>query len=317
MNEREPVAAHSLSIAAAERETGLSKDTLRVWERRYGFPCPDRDAAGDRRYPRDQVERLRAIRRLIDAGHRPRHIVTLAAEALQALSAPAAAAQTKPTSTRDVGEFLQLIQGHDAHQLRRMLGHAALRGGLVDFVTLLVAPLNTAVREARLQGRFYVFEEHLYTECITAVLRSMIASIAAPQGTGRPRVVLTSFPGEPHGLGLLMAEALFALEGCNCMPLGPQTPIADIAKAAQAHQADIVALSFTEVLGATAVVAGLQALGHQLPPGAAIWAGGSNPALSKRRLPGVLPIQALDSLREHIAQWRNAASDAPDNPSDA
>ena len=28
-------------ISAVERETGLSKDTLRVWERRYGFPQPD------------------------------------------------------------------------------------------------------------------------------------------------------------------------------------------------------------------------------------------------------------------------------------
>ena len=27
-----------LSIAAVERETGLGKDTLRAWERRYGFP---------------------------------------------------------------------------------------------------------------------------------------------------------------------------------------------------------------------------------------------------------------------------------------
>ena len=38
-----------LNIAGAERATGLSKDTLRVWERRYGFPTPHRDAAGERR----------------------------------------------------------------------------------------------------------------------------------------------------------------------------------------------------------------------------------------------------------------------------
>ncbi|MGA0116507.1 MAG: MerR family transcriptional regulator, partial [Burkholderiales bacterium] len=31
------------NIAAVERDTGLSKDTLRVWERRYGFPAPVRD----------------------------------------------------------------------------------------------------------------------------------------------------------------------------------------------------------------------------------------------------------------------------------
>ena len=37
-----------LSIAAVERDTGLAKDTLRVWERRYGFPQPVRDAFDER-----------------------------------------------------------------------------------------------------------------------------------------------------------------------------------------------------------------------------------------------------------------------------
>jgi len=59
-----------LSIAAVERDTGLSKDTLRVWEKRYGFPCPERDRQGERSYPIDQVERLRLIKRLLDVGHR-------------------------------------------------------------------------------------------------------------------------------------------------------------------------------------------------------------------------------------------------------
>ncbi|MFN7197809.1 MAG: MerR family transcriptional regulator, partial [Hylemonella sp.] len=41
-------AAGALTIAAVERETGLSKDTLRMWERRYGFPRPLRDARDER-----------------------------------------------------------------------------------------------------------------------------------------------------------------------------------------------------------------------------------------------------------------------------
>jgi methanogenic corrinoid protein MtbC1 len=38
-------------------------------------------------------------------------------------------------------------------------------------------------------------------------------------------VLLTTLPGEPHGLGLLMAEAMLALEGCTCVSLGVQTPV--------------------------------------------------------------------------------------------
>ena len=51
MNDRFVEPKVSLSIAAVERDTGLSKDTLRVWERRYGFPTPDRDGFGERAYP--------------------------------------------------------------------------------------------------------------------------------------------------------------------------------------------------------------------------------------------------------------------------
>ena len=65
----------SFNIAAVERDTGLSKDVLRMWERRYGFPVPDRDGHGERIYPAEQVERLRLIKRLMDAGHRPGKLI--------------------------------------------------------------------------------------------------------------------------------------------------------------------------------------------------------------------------------------------------
>ena len=46
MNSPETIAG--MTIAAVERDTGLGKDTLRIWERRYGFPRPLRDAGGER-----------------------------------------------------------------------------------------------------------------------------------------------------------------------------------------------------------------------------------------------------------------------------
>ena len=71
-----------LSIATVARETGLAKDTLRVWEKRYGFPRPDRDASGDRLYSAAQVQRLKLIARLLDAGMRPGKVVGLEIEQL-------------------------------------------------------------------------------------------------------------------------------------------------------------------------------------------------------------------------------------------
>jgi methylmalonyl-CoA mutase cobalamin-binding subunit len=91
-----------MSIAAVERDTGLSKDTLRVWERRYEFPQPVRDPQGERCYPLDQIEKLRLIKRLLDVGHRPSRLVGLPMDDLQALSERSADAQglTGPTRRR-------------------------------------------------------------------------------------------------------------------------------------------------------------------------------------------------------------------------
>jgi methanogenic corrinoid protein MtbC1 len=312
MNEDQSDAAQRYSIAAVERDTGLSKDTLRVWERRYGFPQPVRDAAGDRSYPAEQVERLRTICRLMDAGHRPGRIVALAPDALQALL-PLAPPPAPMDAVRMAGDgtalepYLALVGRHDVQGLRGQLGQALLRMGLEAFVVRLVAPMTTAVGEAWMQGRFQVFEEHLYTECLTGVLRQAIAGVPPPAGGAAPRVLLTTFVQEAHGLGLLMAEALLALEGCQCLSLGPQTPVAEIARAAQAAQADIVALSFSASIAGPLAQAGLRELRGLLPAGVALWAGGQAPFLQTRALTGVLALPTLEAVHHQVARWRHQA----------
>src|SRR3954454_19020447 len=56
------------SIAAVSKLTGVSCHALRVWERRYGFPVPQRTSSGHRRYSRDQVRALQTITELSRTG---------------------------------------------------------------------------------------------------------------------------------------------------------------------------------------------------------------------------------------------------------
>ena len=303
-----------LPIAAVERETGLGKDTLRVWERRYGFPAPSRNSSGDRLYSGDQVRQLKLISRLLDVGLRPGKVVGLDLAALQALLAqhtpvqPVFVSKTIGGDTTDpvIDGLLHAIGSHDPRTLRHGLSHAQLRMGLAPFVTDLVAPLTTAVGEAWAQGRFEVFEEHLYTEVITSVLRHAIASLTpqpVPQG---PKVLLTTVPQEQHSLGLLMVEALLAMEGCTCVSLGTQTPLSDIAQAALAHRADVVALSFSNLHKAAMVQTSLRELRVQLPASTALWVGGACTALYQWPLAGVSAVQHLSGLQSLVAQWRHA-----------
>ena len=48
--------------------TGVTRERLRTWERRYGFPLPHRDGRGPRRYAVDDVSRVVAVRRAAENG---------------------------------------------------------------------------------------------------------------------------------------------------------------------------------------------------------------------------------------------------------
>jgi len=289
----------TLTISAVERDTGLSKDTLRMWERRYGFPNPQRDANGERVYPVSQVERLRLIKRLMDRGHRPGRLIAQPVEQLARLgSLPRGESPT----TQENEVFLRLIKDHQLSDLRRHLTQALMRQGLQRFVLDTVAPLTAAVGDAWIRGEVAVFEEHLYTEQIQGLLRNALASLQ-PQGR-TPRVLLTSFPNEPHGLGLLMVETLLTVEGAACIPLGTETPCDDIARAAVAHRADIVALSFSAMFSEKAAASGLMELRTLLPSPILIWAGGACIQRMRRPIAGVDLIGSLETLIEKVKEWR-------------
>ena len=299
----------TLSIAAVERNTGLSKDTLRVWERRYGFPLPARDGVGERAYPLEQVERLRLVKRLLDAGHRPGRVVPLSLEALQQLGASTLDARPgAPAPALDEGAtraYLAILRRHDVQALRQRLLGDLMRFGLQRFVVEVLAPLNTAVGEAWLHGHVEVFEEHAYTESVQAVLRRAIAVTPPPEAPARPRVLLATLPGEPHGLGLLMVEALLALDGAACVSLGVQTPVWDLVRAAGAYGSDIVALSCTGCTGPNPTLGALRELRGKLPTATAVWVGGAAPVLQRRRIDGVQPFDTIAALPAALRAWHD------------
>lgn len=291
------------NIAAVERDTGLSKDVLRMWERRYGFPVPDRDSNGERSYPAEQVERLRLIKRLMDMGHRPGKLIATPADELTALAprrSPPRSADSK-AGDNSLDELLALIRQHDGAGYQQAMQQRLARQGLQAFVQDIVAPLTQRVGEAWEDGKIEVFEEHLFTELTKRLLRQAIAAL--PGNHPGPRTLLTSVPDEPHVLGLLMVEALLALEGAECIPLGTQMPLLEIGRAAQAHRADIVALSFSSAFPQRQIPGLLQQLRLVLPAEVALWAGGGGVARVTPP-PGVALLTSLEQAITALASWR-------------
>lgn len=291
------------NISAVERDTGLSKDLLRMWERRYGFPRPARDAAGERQYSSADVAKLRAIKRLMDVGLRPGKIIHDPLEELSALADARTRMRRDTIAPALEQDLIGALKQHDAAVLQGMLVGLAMKQGLQRFVIDTIAPFNRAVGEAWMRGELQVFEEHLYTEQVNVALRSAINAFPrAP--LGEPRVLLTTFPGEQHGMGLLMVEAMLVPEGVQCVSLGTQTPLDDIRRATVAHKAHILALSFSGSFTLRAAVDGLDALRGELPPHVTIWAGGEMTRRIRKTIPGVVLVPDLASTIGALKSWR-------------
>lgn len=290
-----------LPIASVERETGLSKDTLRVWERRYGFPNPGRDANGERLYALAQVRALSRIKRLMDRGHRPGKLLALDEAALAALDA---LGDTRAVTYVDapLDEWMRLVRQHDTDGLARQFHSEIAKRGLASFVQDVVAPLITRVGEAWSRNEIGIFEEHLFSEHLKKLFRTTLANMA-PQA-GSPRVLLTTLSGEEHTLGLLMVEALLTVEDAYPLTLGPQTPIDEIVRAAQLKQVDAVCLSFSSAYAGTLAAQGLRDLRQALPARHALWAGGHGVKAIRKPIEGVCLLAEFADLYACLGAWK-------------
>lgn len=314
------IASH-LTISAVERDTGLSKDVLRVWERRYGFPAPVRDGNGERLYPPKQVERLRTIRRLMDAGHRPGRLLALTEAELLALSGPrskaAATARDGVAATFDddgiasgngVAALLAHARAGEDGLLAQALTASLLRDGLPAFVRDVALPLLHEIDDARLRGDMPGFSERLCREQIRRTLqaaRSLLAlrTIAGADARQPPTVaLLATLPQDTDDLPLLAAEALLLGEGVRCLSLGTQTPVADIATAASELRVDVVVPSFAASLSPKVAIASLDALREALPQAMPVWAIGELIGRLRREPSGVTLIASVDEIVQHASR---------------
>ncbi len=286
------------NIGIVERETGIGKDTLRVWEKRYGFPLPIRDERDDRFYPAEQVEKLHLIKRLLDSGMRPVKVVGLSMEELKCLLERLPQNQAVPSD--ELLMLFKLIKANQANPLRLALSRSMLQQGLGDFLSKTLTPLNHLVGEAWMRGEIRIFEEHLYSQQVTTVLSAVIATLR--DSNGSPRVLLTTLPGEAHALGLSMVEATLSLSGAHCIMLGVQTPISEIVLAANTQQVDLVALSFSAAMTPAQIKIGLTKMRNALPQEVAIWAGGSG--VSRHLTEGVWVVKSLFELTEAVGVWQ-------------
>jgi MerR family transcriptional regulator, light-induced transcriptional regulator len=289
-----------IPITEVERQTGIRQATLRMWEKRYNFPQPLRDRNGDRVYPASQVERLHTACRLINQGHRPGKIFSH-----EFASGPALA----PVQGKDAAlssEFEHVFALLREYRLAQLHGHfqnLLLEMGLRRFIVDFLGPLTTQVGLAWARGELPIRFEHLYAQLVQSILHAHQSAVRSAR-FGRPKIVLATLPGEKHVLGILMAEAVMASFGLECIQLGTETPAPELAAAAQESGVDVVALSFSGHVARAALRRAVAGLQTQLPPATSIWIGGDGARNARLPETGIEIFDSLEHIEPILAQWR-------------
>ena len=281
---RAPVGTHpgpaESSIKVVSELTALPMGTLRAWERRYGFPKPERREGSNRRvYSSAQIERLRAVAQALSHGYRPGDVIQMPLHELRALLGAPPIEPPDPRSLpgggsiAGVSAFIALLEQDDVKRIEDELRLAAAALGAKRFVVELAQPLAVAVGQAWAEGRIEIRQEHLMTECLTTQLRALLATHQVADG--EPTIVLTTLPGEPHTLGLQMVALYLSLGAAKPRLLGASTPPDQIIAAAHAFGAAVVGIALTPAADLAAARRDLQRLARGLPSSVALWLGGS------------------------------------------
>jgi DNA-binding transcriptional MerR regulator/methylmalonyl-CoA mutase cobalamin-binding subunit len=280
-----------LSIGTVERDSGIARDTLRIWERRYGFPKPLRNNKGERIYPEDQLSRLQCIRRLLDQGFRPGKVVALNDFDLGLLEA-----SLYPNSSISglIENLLNILQTSDATELEEALSKIYQQQDMQTFITQTVTPLLQTVGERWAKGQLQIFEERMLSEVLTRFINNKISLMQ--KVSTKPCVLLATLPGEEHTLGLLMFSALLADRGVNVINLGGEVPMDQIILAVDRLNVDILGITFSGAYQYKNIHSHLVELRESIPKNVDLWSGGEGIKRMRNLPSGVKKITSFDQV---------------------
>ena len=226
-----------ISIGELARLTGITTHTLRVWEKRYGTPHSQRLPSGHRRYPKEDVPRLRAIAKALEAGYRASKVVSGTLEELQGLmglkpfiepnSNSASTEEAKVSSNEMLIEsWVKGIHIYDDDSLLQGFHQQWNKVGPLKFVVDCAAPLIERVGTGWETGELTIPHEHFATECLSSFLTSKWRQLNSRKEGWT--AILATLPGETHSLGLLMSAVVTSLSNAKIIYLGLNTPLEDI-----------------------------------------------------------------------------------------
>ena len=243
-----------VSIGELSRVTGITTHTLRMWEKRYGTPKAKRLPSGHRRYPKKDIPRLRAIAKALDSGYRASKVVTGTLEQLHSLmglqplvestSSFDYTAESRSILKESVVEsWIKQVCDYDDDLLINSFHEKWGEVGALSFVIDYASPFLESIGNAWEGKELSISQEHFATECLVGFFTEKWRQMNVRKSG--PIVLITTIPGDPYNLGILMCAIITSITKLKIVYLGVDTPVNEIIRVAKKESPKLITFSIS------------------------------------------------------------------------
>lgn len=304
------------------RRTGLSPHVIRVWERRYGAVTPERSPNGYRQYSEADIDRLRGLRELTEAGHGIGDVADLDAEEIaglldqkRAVAGPPRDARLDDARADPYGEapseltvpvarasVHRAMQAWEPGRLAAVLREAAVRLPLDSFLEDVLVDLLRQIGNEWESGELTPAREHMVSAVVPGVLAWVADRLPEP-AEDAPLAVFATPAGTRHDVGARVADVVAREAGWRTLFLGADLPAEEILRAARENAAAVIGISLVYPADDASVRGELERLVRGLGGGTELLVGGAAAPGYADVLggPGVTTTPTLADVRRRLA----------------
>ena len=245
------------------RQTGIAADTLRAWERRYGFPMPARTGGGHRLYTTQDVEAIRWVLQKQLEGLRAKQAIELwrheRARATAATPEPPLPLPNRETLDVLRTAWLRACLALDDQAATQVFNSAAaMLGPESALLNVATAGLSHIGKQWE-DGTASVAQEHFASAVATRHAQSLLNGL--PAATRPQKILVTAPEGEIHVYPSVVLTYLLRRAGLDVIYLGANLPVQDLVRTLAQERPVCVMVAVQTVPALSALLADAEAAG--------------------------------------------------------
>lgn len=284
-------------INQVAKMTGLSKEVLRTWEKRYRLLDPERGPNRYRLYKEEDVELLNYLVKEIEQGQSIGELASLGKDEILARMEEKKNQQSEiEPRDRILVELEKYLIPLDAMSFEKRLNDLVVLLPFEEFFYRILVPLQIRVGELWFDEKLDISVEHYVTTQVKQKIHTAMNMLSISEHG--PKVLISCPPWELHEIGAQIIAYFCATRKCRVIFLGANLPLANLIYFSSRIKPHAIILSFTSDISENKARAFFTKLSREIESNCKIWAGGQGIKTHEKIFikPNIKIVNSLDGL---------------------